>query len=171
MRILSLDEAAITVGAVDIRAFFENVDWRYPDPVPSYWLPKDSAAQVALARVIANTFLDRGPALLWITGTGIWGSSEHMDLCSGYRLSLGENRSVNDAPVHLCAPADDRDAFMSVLCMGLFFAWDVEIMNLDRSLALTTSHDGWLEYRFSEGSGDVVSHFERWFDQEFEMKR
>src|ERR1700683_2113071 len=171
MQILSLERAAGFFDTPNLASFFETVNWTYPDPVPSYFLPKDAGAKVGLARVIANTFLDRGPALLWITETGIWGSLEHMDLFARYRLSYGERRTIVEAPVHFFESIDDRDAFISILCVGLFFGWNLEIMGQDRALAVTISHDEWIEYRFAPGQESFVPYFEKWFDQTYSMGR
>jgi hypothetical protein len=54
---------------------------------------------------------------------------------------------------------------MSILCLGLFFVWDVEIVSSDRSLALTVSHDGWIEYRFAQGHESLVPYFDKWFGE------
>jgi hypothetical protein len=151
MRTLSLEEAATLIKMPDIASFFEGVDWQYPDPVPSYFLPKDSGAKVSLARLIANLFLDRGPVVVWITEIGIWRSAEHMDLIRRYRLSYGEERDIVAAPIHIFQTPDDRDALISIVSLGLFFIWGFEIMNQDRSQAITVSHDEWLEYRFKLG--------------------
>ena len=160
MQILSLEEATNLLKTPDLTSFFEGVDWQYPDPVPAYFLPKDSGPKVGLARIIANIFLECGPALLWITDTGIYSSAEHMDLFVRYRLSYGETRNVVDAPVHIFE-AEDRDAFMSFLCLGLFFYWNLEIMSQEQSLAMTISHDEWLEYRFAPGHESLVPHLEK----------
>jgi len=155
MRILSIKDAARVVDARDMESFINSVDWQLPDPIPSYFLPKDSGAKVGLARIIGNTFLDRGSCFLWITGTGVWPSAEHMDVFTRYRLSFGEQRSVAEAPVHFFEPTDDRSALISVLSLALFFAWDVEIVSEDRSSAVTISHDEWIEYRFSSGQENL----------------
>jgi len=163
MRILSIEEAADVLKTSHPKSFFEDMEWRYPDPVPSYFIPKDSGPKVGLARIIANTYLDRGPALLWITETGIYSSAEHMDLFVRYRRSYGESRSIADAPIHIFESDEDRDGFISLLCLGLFFYWDMETISLDRSLAMTISHDEWLEYRFAPGNEHVVFYFQKYF--------
>jgi hypothetical protein len=162
MQKLSVKEAEAILRVEDLGSFFGEVNWQYPDPVPSNFLPVDSGRKVALARIIANTMLDRGPAILWITETGIWGSSEHMDLFNGYRRSFGETRSVSAAPIHTFDPMEDRDTLISVLSLGLFFVWGFEIMSQDRNLAMTISHDEWLEYRFAAGHESFVSYFDQW---------
>ncbi len=164
MKILPKDDAADLLRVPDIGSFFAGMEWQYPDPVPSYFLPKDSGIKVGIARIVANTFLDRGPAVLWINEWGIWPSSQHMDLFLRYRLSLGEGRSLPEAPVHIFEASGDTDALISILCLCLFFAWGFEITGLDRSFALTISHDEWLEYRFALGQEEFVSYFKQWIE-------
>jgi hypothetical protein len=164
MRILTQKDAADSLGTPYTASFFQGVDWQYPDPVPSYFLPKDSGAKVCLARIIANTFLDVGPTVLWINETGIWPNSEHLDLFSRYRLSYGEGRSVSDAPVHIFDSVEDRDTFISILCLSLFFIWGTEITDLNRTRALTISHDEWLEYRYAPGQEAFVRYFKEWIE-------
>lgn len=163
MRILSLEEVPLQLETSDISSFFGGVDWQYPDPMPCYFLPKDSGPQVWLAGLIGDTFLNRGPAMLWITETGIWPSSERMDLFDRYRSSYGEKRSARDAPIHIFELEEDRGPFGSILCLGLLFGWDVEVVSLDRSLGITIGHDGWIEYRFAKGHEGIVQYFEKYF--------
>ena len=146
----------------DVLSFFSGGDWQYPDPVPSYFIPKDSSAKVGLARVLANLFLDEtGGAILWINETGIWQSAEHMDLLFRYRLSWGEGRTVAKAPIHVFETRSDLDSFISILSLCLFFVWGFEIMKLDRSFAVTVSHDEWLEYRFAPGQKNRTEVIEK----------
>lgn len=159
MQILTEDEAAVLLNASDLRSFVADVAWQYPDTVPNYRLPKDSGVKVALARLIANFLLDRGPFLLWVTGTGIWSSGEHLDLFDRYRMSFGESRSIQDAPLHRLG-LGDRDAAISLLCMGLFFVWDVELVSTNRSIAITFSHDEWMEVRHAPGELKLAEQLE-----------
>jgi len=46
-----------------------------------------------------------------------------MDLFSRYRLSYGERRVLSDAPIYIFESIEDKDAFISVLCLSLFFIW------------------------------------------------
>jgi len=164
LRILTPDDAAKVLDVPHIGSFFGGVNWQYPDPMPCYFLPKDSGAKVALARIIANTFLDQGPSVLWINEWGIWPGAEHMHLFTRYRLSFGEERTLPEAPVHIFESIGDRDVFISILCLSLFFAWGVEIIDLDRSRALTISHDEWLDYRYAPGREAFVSYFKEWIE-------
>lgn len=162
MRILTLEEAAKVVQTPDLAAFFNGIDWQYPDPVPSYLLPDPSSQRVGLARIAANTFLDRGSAMLWIARVNRGSSIEHMEMFDKYRFAYGETRKVEEAPVHLCE-ADDRDFLMSILCFGLFFSWDIEVISMNRLLAMTFSHDDWMEYRFAPGQESIIPYFEKYF--------
>lgn len=164
MRILTLADTAKVLGTQDIDSFFGGVNWQYPDPMPSYFLPKDSGAKVGISRIIANTFLDAGPTVLWITEWGIWPSAEHMDLFTRYRLSFGEGGVLSESPVHIFYPSEDKDAFISLLCLCLFFVWGVEITDLNRSYALTVSHDEWLEYRYAPSHEAFVQYFKEWIE-------
>ncbi len=85
-----------------------------------------------------------------------------MELFIRYRLSYGEGRTVAEAPVHIFESTDDKDAFISILCLGLFFVWELDITDISRSLAMTISHDEWLEYRFAPGQEKFISYFEKW---------
>lgn len=163
MQILSEIEAASQLGIPDLESFFRKVAWQYPDVIPSYRLPKDAGKKVALARVIGNLFLDHSSFFLWVTGTGIWLSSEHVDLFDRYRLSFGEHRKVQDAPVHLLEECD-RASAISLLCLTLFFAWDVEIIASDRSVAMSVSHDEWMEVRYAEGKDALADHFAKFLN-------
>jgi hypothetical protein len=161
MRTFSVEEAKDFCEGMDPPIFFRSVDWQYPDPVPSYFLPKDSGAKIALSRTIASTFLEQGPSLLWITDTKTWPSSSHIDLFNGYRRSHGEMRTIEEAPLHSFETNGDLNAFISILCLGLFFVWDLEIISRDRAIAVTVSHDEWLEYRFAKGHENVIPIFEK----------
>ena len=146
MRVLTQHEAASAFGAPDIARFFGEVDWQYPEPVPSYFVPGYSDRKVILARSIANALLDRGSAILWLTEFGFWGDYEQPDVLLRYRSSFGETRGILEAPIHVFDPTD-RVELVSILCIALFFNWGAEIMNADRSVAFTISHDEWLEYQ------------------------
>jgi len=81
-----------------LREFIEGANWEYPDSAPSCFLEPDSGSKVGLSRIVANTFSDRGPTLLWVTEYGVWPSAEHMDLFDRYRNKLG----LADQKAYLC---------------------------------------------------------------------
>jgi hypothetical protein len=82
-------------------------------------------------------------------------------------MSFGEHRSLYEAPVHLLE-AEDRDAAISLLSIGLFFIWDVEIMAVDRSIAITVSHDEWMEIRHNRGYEGIAAELEKYLRPRFQ---
>ena len=65
-----------------------------------------------------------------------------MTLFDGYRASLGENRSLMDAPGHGFGE-DDSDEVESVLDLALYFFWAATLFA--GTTAVRVSHDEWLE--------------------------
>jgi len=155
VKILSLREAASIAGVADVEVLFQDGDWQYPDRVPSLAIPTTPGRLLNLARVVAAEFLGSGPVLVWITGTGVWVSSEHMDLFDGYRRGQGDPRTIYEAPLQRF-DAGETDALVSTLWLGLCFGWDLELVALDQSLAMTFSHDGWFEYRVGGESRSLI---------------
>jgi hypothetical protein len=159
MKILTTDEAA---NVFDIKALRANVlaaNWGTGDHVVTYQMPRDSGAKVALARLVTNVLMERGPVVLWITGSGVWPTCEHMDLFDRYRLSFGEERGLRDAPVHVLESPEDGPTLTSLLSISLFFLWDFEVTNIDTALIMTASHDEWLDCRVSGDYPDLYRYF------------
>lgn len=105
-------------------------------------LPADAHARTTLARSIVRAVSTSGGGLLWITAWGIFPSAQNMTLFDGYRASLGENRSLMDAPGHGFGE-DDSDEVESVLDLALYFFWDATLFA--GTTAVRVSHDEWLE--------------------------
>lgn len=158
MKILSVAQAARLLGTDDLARFCEEAGSGDRENVATYALPKDSGFKVALARRLVNMLLERGPLLFWITGWGVWPSSEQPDVFYRYRLSLGESRHLNEAPVHLSEPGDE-EVLISLLCIALCFVWGFEIVSLDQRVGVTVSHDEWLEGRISPEEQSFRSFF------------
>src|ERR1700704_5502382 len=85
----------------------EDIEITYINHV-SYLLPCDTGKKTAMGRTLVALLTSKSPGLFWITRTGIWPSSENIDLFDGYRKSLGENRSINLAPAHIFGESDLR---------------------------------------------------------------
>jgi hypothetical protein len=75
-----------------------------------------------------------------ITEFGIWPSAEDWTLFDGFRASLGERRSLPDAPGHIFA-AEDADQLVALTCMVLYFCWGAQIVAEDGCRAVAVSHD------------------------------
>lgn len=104
-------------------------------------LPKDSGRKVALCRTLASIMSFADGPIVWVTATGVWPSSEHMELFDRYRQAHGESRGVASVPaVRLFA--GEEDAFVSFLYLSLSFVWDAVV--LDTSMVIRVSHDEYL---------------------------
>lgn len=106
----------------------------------SYVLPVDSGRKTALARALANSIDRARSGIFWITSHGVWPSSENMDLFDGYRRSLGEQRSIHDAPGHVFEQPDAA-ALQTFLGLSLYFFWDAVLIEGTQDLAMRFSHD------------------------------
>ena len=112
----------------------------------TYSIPRDSGAKTALSRVFAYLLLRKSSVCIYVSGWGVWGSSENLDLFYGYRRSFGENRPLIEAPVHLFEPTEE-DTFVSILCMVFYFVWDAWVFDIEGKALVRISHDEWLEVR------------------------
>lgn len=160
MRTLSISEASSILEVDDLSDFVDSVNWGAADHVESYRIPQESSRQVSLARVLTNMLLDRGRVVLWVRAWGLRGDTEHMDLFERYRLSFGEARTLQDAPVHICE--DDHATLMSLLCIALFFGWDFELFCWDGKVVVSASHDDWVQCRVNAEDPIFWSYFQKY---------
>jgi hypothetical protein len=107
----------------------------------TYSAPANSGVQIALSKLFAYLLFEDSPVCLYVTGWGV--ANEQPDLFNRYRQSLGETRPLMEAAFHVFERTDE-EAFISVLCMVLFFSWDASVFDLAGRSLLQTSHDGWL---------------------------
>jgi len=116
-------------------------------------IPKDSGAKTALARLLTAIFasLQNLEVILFISEWGVWPSSENMELFDSYRLAKGEHRELQEAPIHRFTSATDP-ALTGILCLALYFVWDVELFDLEGKCSVSLSHDEWLEIRTTDPS-------------------
>src|SRR5262245_40598604 len=90
----------------------------------SFAIPEDAGARVALVRAMWHEARKSDPeTLLWITGSSVWPSGEHMPLFTILRRGLGEERPLFDAPGCIALQGDD-DGALSVLVTAVLFLWD-----------------------------------------------
>src|ERR1700755_7937 len=76
---------------------------------------------------------------MWITGWGVFPSSENMALFDAYRRSIGETRPLQAAPGHLVQEGDD-EKLECLLDLSLYFFWDVSLFD-GATLRIALSHD------------------------------
>ena len=147
MKILTKESARDLLSGESVESFIARLLRQLRLVEGTYSAPVSSGVQIALSKLFAYLLLRNSPVCLYVTGWGV--ATEHLDLFYGYRRSLGETRSLIEAPVHLF-DGTDEGAFISVLCMAFFFSWDVSGFDLAGRSLLQTSHDGWLEVRGSD---------------------
>jgi len=125
----------IGFSRVDAEAFQSNLKESM-----AYEIPKDSGRKTALARLLASLVNGDSKSLFWITGYGIWPSSENRELFRGYRQSLGELRSLGEAPCHFFEKPDLAQIECLIL-MALYFVWDAIIIEGSGNQVFKLSHD------------------------------
>lgn len=116
-----------------------------------YALLPDCGKKTYLARQILTLLRLEPEAILWVTGWGVWPSSENPELFYKYRRSLGESRSLAEVPAHLCSHADIKD-IECLLDICLFFLWDCWLIEHSKELAVFLSHDEFIQVYASDES-------------------
>src|SRR5579864_8319910 len=161
MRILTKEEACKLLNDESLDAFVAQLSGQLRLVKGTFSAPVSSGKQIVVSKLFAYVMLKDSPVCLYLTGWGI--ATEHLDLFYGYRRSLGETRPLIEAPVHVFEKGD-TDAFVSLLCVSLFFSWDAAVFDLAGKCLLQTSHDGWLEYRANDEAfvREVVAELERY---------
>ena len=146
MKILTKENTSELLGGKSLEAFVSQLSSRLRQVGETYSIPRDSGAKTALSRVFAYLLLRNSNVCIYVSGWGVWGSSENLDLFYGYRRSFGENRPLIEAPVHLFEPTE-TDTFVSILCMVFYFVWDAWVFDIEGKTLVRISHDEWLEVR------------------------
>jgi hypothetical protein len=97
--------------------------------------------------------------LLWVTGWGVWPSSENWPRYHALRARHGEKMSLDMAPGHLVTPEESAE-FFDLLLQVLENGWDAFVLpalNGEAApLRLRISHDGWVIVRSGEPFSLVV---------------
>jgi hypothetical protein len=106
----------------------------------AYHVPGDAGRKTALARELAAVTIEREELLIWISGWGIWPSSENQELFYAYRASLGERRSLMEAPCHVLESVD-RIVLECLLDLILYFSWDSALVYAGGDAAVSVGHD------------------------------
>jgi hypothetical protein len=146
MKILTKENASEMLGGKSLDAFVSQLSSRLHLVANTYSVPPDSGRKTALSRLFAYLLLRNSSVCVYVSGWGVWGSSENLDLFYGYRRSFGENRTLMEAPVHLFERSEE-DTFVSILCMVFYFVWDAWVFDIEGKALVRISHDEWLEVR------------------------
>lgn len=152
MKVLTKEKTSEMLGGKSLDTFVSQLSNRLRQVGDTYSIPRDSGAKTALSRVFAYLLLRKSTVCIYVSGWGVWGSSENLDLFYGYRRSLGENRPLIEAPVHLFEGSEE-DTFVSILCMVFYFVWDAWVFDIEGKALVRISHDEWLEVRADDDEG------------------
>ncbi len=147
MKILTKENASELLGQKPLDNFLSELSSRLSLVNDTYSIPPESLAKTDLSRLFAHVLLRRSPEVyIYISAWGMWGNSEELDLIYGYRRSLGETRTLMEAPVHLFRPSDEA-AFVSILSIVFYFIWDAWIFDTAGKTLVRIHHHEWLEIR------------------------
>jgi hypothetical protein len=146
MKILTNENAKEMLGGKPLDIFLSELSNRLQLVGDAYSIPADSGRKTALSRLFAYLLFRNSSICVYVSGWGVWGSAENLDLFYGYRRSCGENRTLMEAPVHLFERSEE-DAFVSILCMVFYFVWDAWVFDIEGKVLVRVSHDEWLEAR------------------------
>ncbi len=109
------------------------------------WDPRgssDPTTTIAACSTALGSFSD---CLVWITGWGIWASSEDWPAYYSWRGKHGERRSLANAPGHLLGTTESW-LLEELLGIILRHGWDAHALAGDDLVQarLQISHDGWV---------------------------
>ncbi len=163
MKILTKENASELLGGESLDTFVSQLSSRLRLVGDTYSIPRDAGRKTALSRVFAYLLLRKSSVCVYVTGWGVWGSSENLDLFYGYRRSFGENRPLIEAPVHLFERTEE-DTFISILCMVFYFFWDAWVFDVEGKALVRISHDEWLEVRADDDEAikEFVAELEKY---------
>ena len=99
LRILSRDAARQEFGDLTSTAFLEEMRCELREHSRTYEIPPEAGRMTYLSRTVVAAAATETTTFLCITEWGI--GNQNMELFDGYRASLGEIRSLREAPFHV----------------------------------------------------------------------
>lgn len=144
MLLMTLDESKQALGVKDLDQYLSSSNV-VATKRKSYYLPKTSADQTILARAISAFVLNLGESWVQIT---YWNNDldSNQELFYGYRKGHGDNRSLAEASIYLFKPGEAEE-LGSILCMALYFAWDVRLFDSGPTYLVLFNNDGFVDYK------------------------
>jgi len=113
--LLPLNESGVPIGTADRSFRLRCV------------VPEPPGRVLWLARYLEDILQPRGDCLVWITGFGIFPSSENNHLYYRLRQSYFDHRLLSEAPGHLCLDYQ-RAEVVTLLYLGMLYSWDMHII-------------------------------------------
>jgi hypothetical protein len=111
-------------------------EFRYPGEAHRFYY---------VARWVASNLTYRDPALLWITGWGIWPSTENWHLYYRLRQSCADHRLLEEAPGHLFLGHESED-LASFLQLAMLNGWDGYLLGHADYVSLQFDHHEYIEF-------------------------
>jgi hypothetical protein len=145
MQFLTDEEAAAWARGRTLLMPFGDRPERQPRlPSLRCTFPRPAHRLFAFSATIASAIARGDSCLLWITGYGVWPSSENSHLYYRLRESYGDHRLLHEAPGHLCLK-HEVDDLTTVLQLALLFGWDAYALPDSDHAAAFCSHDEFVE--------------------------
>ena len=120
-----------------------EIRFLYKKYILAYLFPLTIGSKTILSESIAERMGEgEGDGAFWITDWGI--SYENMNLFDGYRKSLNENRSLEEAPFHVFNKADKKE-LECLLDLAMYFFWDAFLISPNREVSVYISHDDYID--------------------------
>jgi len=89
-------------------------------------------------------------ALLWVTLTGVWASSENTHLYYRLRESYGDRRHLDQAPGHLALRHEGED-LKTLVHLCLLFGWNAFLLTDRDDARVFLCHDEYAEVAVPDG--------------------
>ena len=105
-----------------------------------FLIPSDAGQRVALVKSQMEGFQSCEEVLIWINDWGVWESGERTHIFNRFRQSYGEQRLLNEVPVHLVKNSEYEDG-VSIVTLAVLFLWDCFILTKGNEKFCFFSHD------------------------------
>lgn len=145
---MTIEEGERWLHSVGMETYHEGQLY-LPTPTTTYYLPKDSGAKTALARLLINEVLAEKSIVLILEEIGVWTSSENNFLFTKYREAVSRDQNAShqpfdDYPFHYAEP-HEAIAMEGLIALSLYFIWGVAVFDGKGEILIKISHDEWVE--------------------------
>lgn len=101
------------------------------------------------SRAIEAALQPRQSCLVWVTGYGVYPSSENKHLLYRLRQSYGEARLLHEAPGHLCLDFESGEV-VTLVYLSMLFGWDAHLIPIEGYGRAFIYHHEWIEMGFRD---------------------
>lgn len=107
--------------------------------------PREGHRFYGIADWVSSNLTFGAPVLLWITGWGIFPSSENLHLYYRLRQSYGDYRLLDEAPGHFFLQYEMHD-LTSFLQLSMLNGWDGYVLGHNDAASVFFSHDECVDF-------------------------